>query len=189
MRLFTAIDVPDEVSEALHSFVRRLMPFAKLSWSRVDHLHITTKFIGEWPEARLAELQGALEAACEPQAEAAMAITVKGIGWFPDARRPRVFWAGVNGGVALAGLARRTEQATSSLGLPAETRAFSPHLTLARIRTAVALEPLQAALDSLPSGCGFDFGAFEASRFFLYLSAGGQYTKLSSYQFADGQAG
>ncbi len=189
MRLFTAIDIPGEVREALHSFMRRLKPLAKLSWSPAENLHITTKFIGEWPEARIEEMQRALATVCEPSAEAPIAITIKGIGWFPDARKPRVFWAGVEGGPALAELAGRTEKAAAALGVPVETRAFSPHLTLARIRTAVALGPLRAELASLPSGCGFDFGSFEASRFFLYLSAGGKYTKLQSYEYARCQAG
>ena len=184
MRLFTAIDVPAEVRDALQSFVHRLKPLAKLGWSSMENQHITTKFIGEWPEARLAELQRALAAVCEPAAVEPVPITIRGIGWFPDSGRPRVFWAGVEAGEALGALARRTEQAVVALGAPVETRAFAPHLTLARIRTAVSLKPLRDALDALPSGCGFDFGSFGATEFFLYLSAGGKYTKLARYRFA-----
>jgi len=50
MRLFTAIDIPTDLTEALRSFVSRLRPTAKISWSPVENLHVTTKFIGEWPE-------------------------------------------------------------------------------------------------------------------------------------------
>jgi 2'-5' RNA ligase len=53
MRLFTAIDLPAEVLDPLREFLARLRPLAKLHWSPVENLHITTKFIGEWPEARI----------------------------------------------------------------------------------------------------------------------------------------
>jgi len=60
--LFVAIDIPAEIKDALRYFVDRLRPTAKISWSPVDNLHITTKFIGEWPELRLDEIKGALTA-------------------------------------------------------------------------------------------------------------------------------
>src|SRR5713101_8443752 len=60
MRLFTAIDIPEEVRAALRSLLARLRPLANLRWSPVENMHITIKFIGEWPEARLGEIQEAL---------------------------------------------------------------------------------------------------------------------------------
>ncbi len=181
MRLFTAIDIPSDLTEALRSFVSRLRPTAKISWSPVENLHVTTKFIGEWPEQRLEEMKRAL--ASVPVA-GAIKVTVKGIGWFPNERRPRIFWAGVDGGEALRTLARATEEAVAELGVPVEKRDYSPHLTLARIRETVALDRLQQTLQSFPSGCGFDFGSFGATQFFLYLSAGGRYTRLAGFPLA-----
>jgi len=110
-----------------------------------------------------------------------MEIAVKGIGWFPNPSRPRVFWVGVDGGEPLRALARATDQAAAGLGVPFEERPYAPHLTLARIREAVPLEALHDALRTPPAGTGFDFGAFRASRFFLYLSAGGKYTQLAGF--------
>ena len=101
MRLFTAIDIPADLTEALRSFVSRLRPTAKISWSPVENLHVTTKFIGEWPEPRLDEMKRALASV---PAAGSIEITVKGLGWFPNERRPRVFWAGVDGGEALRSL-------------------------------------------------------------------------------------
>lgn len=183
MRLFAAIDIPDDIKAALDAFQRRLRSTAKLSWSPVANLHITTKFIGEWPEARMEEMTRAL--AGVPVA-GPIEIAVKGIGWFPNQRKPRVFWAGVDGGEPLRALARATDQAAARLGVPAEERPYSPHLTLARIREAVPgeavrLDALHDTLRTLPAGCGFDFGAFRASRFFLYLSAGGKHTQLAGF--------
>jgi 2'-5' RNA ligase len=178
MRLFTAIDIPEDVMEGLRSLLKRLMPLARLSWSRVENLHITTKFIGEWPQERLEELKRALAATPAP---GPIEIAVRGLGWFPNQRRPRVFWAGIDGGEPLRELAQATEKAVARLGVPAEKRAYSPHLTLARIREAVPLDGLRGALEALPSECGFDFGSFRASSFFLYLSANGRYTQLARF--------
>ena len=178
MRLFTAIDIPSDLTEGLRSFVSRLRPTAKISWSRVENLHITTKFIGEWPEQSLDEMTRAL---ASMPVTGSIEIAVKGIGWFPNERRPRVFWAGVDGGKALRSLARTTDDAVAELGVPVEKRDYSPHLTLARIRETVALDRLHQTLQSFPAGCGFDFGSFRATQFFLYLSAGGRYTQLAGF--------
>lgn len=178
MRLFTAIDIPEDVMEGFRSLLKRLKPLAKLSWSRAENLHITTKFIGEWPEERLDEMKRTLAATRVP---APIDIAVRGLGWFPNERRPRVFWAGIDGGEPLRALARATEQAVAQLGVPVEERAYSPHLTLARIKEAVPLDALRQALQALPSGCGFDFGSFQASSFLLYLSANGRYTQLARF--------
>ena len=178
MRLFAAIEIPDDLKEALRSFVGRLQPTAKIGWSPVDNLHVTTKFIGEWPEPRLDQMKRTLASV---PVNGAIEVTVKGLGWFPNPRRPRVFWAGVEGGEALRTLARATEQAVAQLGVPIEQRAYSPHLTLARIREAVPLDHLHQTIESFPAGCGFNFGSFSATQFFLYLSAGGKYTQLAGF--------
>ena len=178
MRLFVAIDIPAEIKDALRCFVSRLRPTATIGWIPVDNLHITTKFIGETPEPRLDEIKRTLTAV---PVNGAIDIAVKGLGWFPNPRRPRVFWAGVGGGEPLRALARATEQAVAALGVPIEERVYSPHLTLARIREAVPLDHLHQTIESFPAGCGFDFGSFSATQFFLYLSAGGKYTQLAGF--------
>ena len=178
MRLFTAIEIPEDLQGALRAFVSRLRPSANIGWSPLESLHITTKFIGDWPEPRLDEMKRALAAV---PVQGSIDINVKGVGWFPNPRRPRVFWAGVEGGEALRVLAQATEQAVAGMGVPVEEREYSPHLTLARIRETVSLDNLHKALQSFPSGYGFDFGSFRATQFFLYLSAGGKYTQLSGF--------
>src|ERR1700683_5362272 len=121
MRLFTAIDIPAAIKLRLCAFLDRLRPLAKLSWSPPDHLHVTTKFIGEWPEARLEELNQALDAVPAP---GPIEIAVRGLGWFPNDRNPRVFWAGVESGPELGALAQATEQSLASIGVPVEDRKF-----------------------------------------------------------------
>jgi 2'-5' RNA ligase len=177
MRLFTAIDIPDEVRARLRALVERLRPSAKLAWSPVNNLHVTTKFIGEWPEPRLAQLEDALASVPKP---GPIEIAVRGVGFFPNAHNPRVFWAGIALGDSLKRLAADTEQALTALGIPIEEREFHPHLTLARRRDPVPLDKLRRALAELAPG-QTDFGAFQAASFYLYLSAGGKYTRLQEF--------
>ncbi|HEY7336020.1 MAG TPA: RNA 2',3'-cyclic phosphodiesterase [Bryobacteraceae bacterium] len=179
MRLFVAIDIPAEIKTRLRAFVDRLRPTAKLSWSPVDNLHVTTKFIGEWPETRLSELKEALASLPKP---GKVDIGVRGLGWFPNAKNPRVFWAGIEAGESLKQLAEETERRLAALGVPVEERGFHPHLTLARRRDPVPLDNLRQALarqEQDPSHR--DFGSFSAESFVLYLSAGGKYTKLQEF--------
>jgi 2'-5' RNA ligase len=193
MRLFTAIeispgvkgDVRNDVKNNLGALLERLRPAAelakltKLSWTRLDNLHITTKFIGEWPEDRLGEMKRALLSVGSP---GAIQVRISGIGWFPNARNPRVLWAGVHADESLKSLASATDAAVHAIGVARENREYSPHLTLARIRDrmpADALSKLRSVIDSLGPA---EFGSFRATEFHLYLSAGGKYTKLAQFE-------
>ena len=178
MRLFVGLDLPGEVVRNLERLLDRLRPAARLNWSPPANLHITTKFIGEWPQDRLAELQVAL--AGLPSREPIDA-QVRQVGFFPNPHSPRSFWCGIEA-PGLAGLAADTDQAVSALGVASETRDFCPHLTLARIKERPHLQALREAVAALPS---LDFGCFEAGSFFLYQStlrpAGSVYTKLAEF--------
>jgi 2'-5' RNA ligase len=181
MRLFTAIDIPEEIVRALDLLIAGLRPSARIKWSPASNLHVTTKFIGEWPETRLAELKDAL-AALPPRAP--ISIEVRDLGFFPNARAPRVFWAGVHAPAELADLARSTEGALARLGVSVESRSFSPHLTLARIKEPLPLGRLHDAIAALPST---HFGAFIATGFHLYQStltpSGSVYTRVAEFPF------
>ena len=177
MRLFTAIDIPDDVCARLRALLAKLRPSAKIAWSPAENLHVTTKFIGEWPEDRLQEMKNVIKGAGSP---GAVQIALRGLGWFPNDRHPRVLWAGIESGPELATLARATEDAVAALGVPNEDRKFSPHLTLARIRERVPLDALRRAVEVEPA----DFGSFTATSFYLYLSKAGRYTKLAEFVLA-----
>jgi len=181
MRLFTAIDLTPEVIANLESLLTRLQPTARMNWSPIENLHITTKFIGEWPEERLQDLTRALEAL---PARTAIPIAIEKLGFFPNPQAPRVFWAGVHAGEPLTQLARETEDALAALGIAKEQRPYSPHLTLARIKTPGKQPALLKAVAALPS---VDFGRFIAGRFFLYRSktapSGSLYTQLAEFPF------
>ena len=162
MRLFTAIDIPPDVKAALAALLHRLRPLADLKWVPVEKLHITTKFIGEWPEERLDELKRALASVKAP---APVDIVIRGLG-----RLPQVLDAAVEPNEALSALAAATEQA---VGGPGEDRSYRPHITLARARKRVPRIDFEKST----------IGSFQASSFALYLSAGGKYTKLQEFTF------
>lgn len=175
MRLFTAIDIPADIKAVLGDLVARLRPLAKLQWIPLEKMHITIKFIGEWPEEKLGELKAALAAVTSP---APVDVAIRRIGWLPNPRFARVLYAGVEAGEALTTLAAATEKATGSIGIPAENRIFRPHVTLARVRDRVPLGELKRALAEIELSA---IGSFQASSFALYLSTDGKYTKLQEF--------
>jgi 2'-5' RNA ligase len=169
----------------LERLLQALRPDAMINWSPLDNLHITTKFIGKWPESRLEELHQKLRSLTR---RANFEIEIGGLGWFPNERAPRVFWAGVHGAEPLAELARATEEELQALGIAKEDRAYSPHLTLARIRQQVPLGRLRSRLEELGR---VSLGTFVATGFALYQSQPGSnasiYRKLDEFEF-DGPA-
>src|SRR5215831_10029616 len=146
MRLFTGLDLPADVVANLEELLRRLRPTARIAWSPPSNLHITTKFIGEWPEEQLDELKAAL-AGVAPRAP--IAVAVRRVGFYPNPHSPRVFWCGIEA-PGLDALAADTDRATAALGVAREDRPYSPHLTLARIQERLDLQPLRETIVALP---------------------------------------
>lgn len=181
MRLFTAIDLPQDILLRLERLVAALRREALINWSPLDNLHITTKFIGQWPEERLEELH---EALLEVAPRSAFEVEIANLGWFPNERSPRVLWIGAQGGSAVSLLAKETEERLASLGIAREDRNFSPHLTLARIKSPVPLGALRKRVEELQPAL---IGKFQASQFALFRSDPGSnssiYRKLREYKF------
>lgn len=181
MRLFTAVDLPSDILMRLDRLLSALRPEALINWSPLDNLHVTMKFIGEWPEARLEELH---EQLIGLPARIPFELEVKELGWFPHERSPRVLWIGVRGGDELAELAREIEERLVALGVKKEDRKFTPHLTLARIKSPVPLARLRARVDEMQPAA---LGSFFVSHFTLFRSEAGSnasiYRKLREYQF------
>jgi 2'-5' RNA ligase len=175
MRLFVGVDISEEVRTKLRALVGRLRPIANLKWTPVENLHVTTKFIGEWPQERLEEIKTALDQVPKP---GLVEVAVRGLGWFPNPHNPRVFWAGVQAEDTLKSLAGNTERALTQIGVAVENREFHPHLTLARMRDGLSKESLGALRRAVAAEETPDFGTFHAAVQILFLSAGGKYTKL-----------
>ena len=153
--------------ERLGQLLRELRPLAPLNWSPLENLHITTKFIGAWPEERLDELTHAL---AEIRPLAAFPVTIGGFGYLPNPRKPRMLFAGVHAGPELAALARQVEEALEPLGVAPEQRPYTPHVTLARIGARIGDKPVGAVREHIASMKDPDFGTFSVAEFHLYSS-------------------
>lgn len=180
MRAFVAIDLPESIRAVLR---RRQAAFRSASpearWARPEGIHLTLKFLGEISEAKLREVCDGLRHLGPFET---FTIGLRGFGFFPDARRPRVFWAGVEAPARLSRLAERVEEAMQKVGFDREERAFRPHLTLARFKEPRAQPALQALLDQPGEE---ELGKFEASEFFLFESKlspqGAEYRKVERF--------
>ncbi len=173
MRLFTGISIEPETLGNLKRLLDELRPLAPVKWAPPGNLHITTKFIGEWPEARLDELDRALGAI---PAVGTVSITIAGLGFFRTA-----LYAAVAPNPALLRVSTLTSEALSALGRAPETRPYSPHLTLAR----TANENIGELYHRTATMTHTEFGSFEARSFHLYLSkpapGGSVYSTLRTY--------
>jgi 2'-5' RNA ligase len=131
VRLFVAVNLPDSTRQAAHAAAAALRQAApSVRWVPPETLHITLKFLGEVSEARLAEMKAALE--MRLAVESGFTFALRGAGAFPNFRRPRVFWLGVENGEGLIRVQSSVEGIFAPLGFPTEAREFHPHLTLGR---------------------------------------------------------
>ena len=150
IRTFIAIELPEAIKRALLELQQRLWvePAAGIKWVAPESIHLTLKFLGWVVPARVEDIKSAISesaAGLKP-----FKLGLSGLGAFPNPRRMNVIWCGLSGDVPrLEALQQSTEKNVSPLGFPTESRAFSPHLTLARLREEVSLEVKQKLADKL----------------------------------------
>ncbi|MBN1336975.1 MAG: dTMP kinase, partial [Deltaproteobacteria bacterium] len=133
MRIFLAISLPDEIRAAVVRIQAALRDgVGPASWTRPEAMHLTLRFLGEVDPARTAALATALGPALADLAPVVAAVV--GGGAFPDVRRPRVLWVGIEEDGGLRRIAERIEDVCMTLGFSPADRPFQAHLTLARIR-------------------------------------------------------
>ncbi|HKV05920.1 MAG TPA: RNA 2',3'-cyclic phosphodiesterase [Candidatus Acidoferrales bacterium] len=186
MRLFVALDLPDAVRGALGELIAQLKLRCRAArWARPEGMHVTLKFIGHAIDrTEVEKLDSARAALASVRAGNPVDLHFRGVGFFPDARRPRVLWCGVQASENLAPLAADIERALEPLGIPPEGRAFVPHLTLARLKSpegAAQLVRLASAFSTR------DFGSASEREFHLFESllkpSGAEYKKIETYRF------
>jgi RNA 2',3'-cyclic 3'-phosphodiesterase len=146
-RTFCAVELPDEVRRQLEEHIlklRRAIPDAAASWSRVENIHLTLKFLGN---VALDRIPAVSAAASRVVAEfSAFPIGVGNTGVFPRPSRAQVLWIGVSDPSGkLSALQERLENECAAQGFPKEDRAYRPHLTIARIRRPESARPLADA--------------------------------------------
>src|SRR6267143_4215727 len=175
MRLFVALEIPSAVRENLAGLLKSLRAVSpQTRWVRPENLHVTLKFIGEVPETKLAAIRSALAGARFDQP---VTLGFRGLGFFPNDKHPRVFWAGIEASPNLKTLAADIDNGTEKPGIPSEQRTFSPHLTLARFEPPGLPEKLRSVIRE---NARREFGSVAAREFHLIESklkpGGAEYT-------------
>jgi 2'-5' RNA ligase len=174
MRLFVAIPVPDAVAEGL-LLIQSGVPGAR--WQTREQFHLTLRFIGEVDGRDADAIHDALSSVSAP----GFTLTLKGVGEF-GGKNPRALWAGIASSDALLHLQRKVETALQRIGIEAEPRKFTPHVSLARLKAT----PRGRVMDYIVDHALYASAPFAVSAFLLYsshLSANGSlYLAEHSYR-------
>lgn len=179
LRLFIAVDIDDNIRKELEDLEMELQ--AKVSnakWVGIANLHLTIKFLGDIDSADVLAIRRELSMAAAglPGFKSSLA----GIGAFSSPKKARIIWAGINKGVEKFGVLQRSiDSALMPLGFAGETRAFHPHVTLARLKEPTDIsEALKGLADS-------NLGMFEVKEIVLYSSEltpkGPEYTVIQRF--------
>ncbi|MCD6496633.1 MAG: RNA 2',3'-cyclic phosphodiesterase [Candidatus Aenigmarchaeota archaeon] len=163
MRLFLAVEIPLELRNEIYNLKSRIDDgFSDIKWVEKQNLHITLRFLGEVPERRLEEIEVALNnVEVEP-----FRCAVKSLGVFPNEKRPRVIWAGVEPQLPLKKMHVQLDRALFTLGFRKEL-GYRPHITLGRIKMLGNADELVQSLGKLKD---FSTGEFMVDRFVLKRS-------------------
>jgi 2'-5' RNA ligase len=133
MRLFVAVNLPDDVRRGIWTAAERLRRAdLPVRWVEPDGIHLTLKFLGEVEQSRREEIEAGLAAAVRGARPFQMPMA--DFGAFPSVERPRVIWVGCEGVPPLELLQHHLEREMERLGFAVEGRPFRPHLTLGRAR-------------------------------------------------------
>ena len=180
IRAFIALELPQETQDTLKQLqdvLRGSMPDVR--WTKAGNIHLTLKFLGDTQVSRIDAISEALkDAACQFQP---FTMNLTGIGAFPNARKPRIVWVGIEQGAdRLIQIAKQIETPMKRLGFPREKRPFRPHLTIGRIRHLEHPAIMTEALDTSEVG---ELGKFTVQHISFIKSqldpAGSIYTTLA----------
>jgi len=188
VRLFVGLEIPSKVRDEFAALINELRAadssFSKsrARWVRPENLHVTLKFMGHVETGKLDAIRAAL---AEVHSDSPVEMGFRGLGFFPNGKRPRVFWAGMEASANLAPLASEIDARLKKLGIPVETRDFAPHLTLARFDPPGISDGLS---EIAQQNIAREFGSARTGQFHLFESktrpTGAEYTRLSSFSFA-----
>jgi 2'-5' RNA ligase len=182
VRLFLAINPQPDVRRAVIEATSELRGAAPtLNWMDESRVHLTLKFLGEQDDATVGPLCDALDRAV--QRHRPFTMRIGDVGAFPNFRRARVVWMGVERDTRLELLHHDVEQACETLGFELEGRAFRPHLTLARVRERTAedeLRRLSRASKRLDFASETEVRSIDVMRSHLGGRAGSRYECLHS---------
>ena len=187
IRAFIAIPLPHSLLEKLAALQRQLerqIPSRSVRWVRIEGIHLTLKFLGDTLTEKLPEIERALAAVT--RYAPACTFTVGELGCFPNPRRPRVVWVGVQEPTGrLAALQDAIEEVMAPFGYQPEGRGFTPHLTLGRVRRRTSRSDATQVGEAITATQVGTLGKVPADHFALIRSVlkptGAEYTTLEEF--------
>ena len=187
LRTFIAVEVPAEIRSSVLRLMERLRASqAKVTWTKAENLHFSLKFLGDVPANQTAEICSAVQEAVAPFSP--FDAVVYRAGAFPSISRPRTLWLGMRDGAEQLELVfQAVERLLTPLGFSREHRAYTPHLTLGRVREGSGGSSLKQLTELLRKHEDFDAGAMAVGGVTVYSStlssAGPTYQALSRAAF------
>lgn len=179
MRLFIAIEIPEDVKKLMAEAQAKLRGTSvDAGWTRAEGIHLTLKFLGEVLETKVPEIMTALSGAVK--GTGGFRLDGAGAGAFPNPKNARVVWIGMSGETdKLTRLQAAVEKAMIGFGFKREDRAFTPHLTLGRIKYIRSRDAWLKALEGIKDITlpGFDVHAVSLMKSELKPS-GAVYTEI-----------
>ena len=184
LRAFIAVDLPLEMRRDIQFATANLRrdTGSLIRWVALENMHLTLKFLGDIPPGNVETLTQMIRV----QADAfnRFDIHLNGIGSFPGSKRPRVIYIGIQAPAALEAFQHQLESAAQELGYQPEERAFTPHLTVGRVRQNVSAHDQQKIRHALEESAIDSLGTARVNSVHLYQSDlkphGSVYAKLFS---------
>ena len=185
LRAFLASEVPTPFQDAIQAAttgLRKNLGDDLIRWVPVHNVHLTLIFLGDISSSSLDLIKQMMTV--EAAQVRAFEIQIEGLGSYPNPRRPRVLWVGLNAPVALTYLQHALEAAAARLGYAPEDREISPHLTIGRVRQNVSAADQQKIRTALENTKVGNLGTVCVNGVHLFKSdlqpTGSLYTKLFS---------
>lgn len=192
MRLFVALEVPEELREKLAAVRARFPnPQSQMRWVRADQFHVTLKFIGEVAEEKVHRVSTALQAVRQ---DSAVQCCFRGLGWYWNAKGFGMLFSKIEDDGSLRALASRIDESLQPAEVPPERREYLPHLTLARCKSLQS-RPRSAVPEDLGAVAreteGLEFGRMLAPEMHLIESklgpGGSKYSTVATFPLPAGE--
>ncbi len=183
IRSFIAIDLPQPVLgkiTEITSYFKTKTPSKALRWVSPDNLHLTIKFLGDVPEKNIEAIKTRISMTASGYRH--FSIAIRNLGMYPNPHKPRVIWLGVDCDPTLIELHDELDRSLKKTGIEPEKRAYSPHLTIARVSKRADLNTIKKIGDTLSRFKVDTLGVFDVTKIYLYKSdltpSGPIYTQL-----------
>jgi 2'-5' RNA ligase len=184
VRAFIAIEIPHSIQQAIYRATSTLRDElgAIVRWVPPQNIHLTLKFLGDVSPTQVDLLTQSIRA--EADSHPPFEMHIRALGSFPSLRRARILWVGIQASAELEALNRGVESACVRLGYESESRPFSPHLTIGRVRQDVSAVDGQKIRRALTAAKVDSLGSVRVDSVQVFKSDlkpdGAVYTKLFS---------